>query len=926
MASDRGEVKWVVRRTLAAVSERALTPPDTGLWWQVRGCGGTDAPLHLSSDNMAAASPKTSAEVTPSSPPVLPVRPREPASEPWIEPVRWGALVVFVAVPIFSLLVQSLAGRVVWTIVVAALPLFIVLVGYHRWRRICPLAFFSQLPVLLKHAGRLKASPWLEANYYYVTFAIFVFSLWLRLIATNGDGRAIAVFFVLLSLAALTFGLLYTGKTWCNHICPVSFVEKIYTEPRGLRETVNSQCVKCTACKKHCPDINEENAYWKEIGSRPKRFVYFAFPGVVFAFYCYYYLQAGTWDYYFRSIEIDQHRLQWVDQPGLILHAFFPGGSRETAGFFFLPDVPRALAAILTLGVGVLLGFLSFSLLEKLIASWLRRRASERDERQARHLALTMASFTAFVTFYTFAGAPTLMKISWLPHFFGIIVVLTATLCLIRRYGRTQKVFGEEALARNIIKRWQWADELPPKDLREAFLIHTIRSRETARSYDQILATYNDALRETLRNGYITRKEAQLLESLRNQLQIKPVDHEKIMNALADEERVRISDPSAQISAEKRLQLETYARALEAYLARATAADEAPDDSFVRQLRAEYRVTRSEHAAVLEELLDAAGGLGKRLAQEVAIIEQAAQTMQALELEPSPAHDFLRDLLRRRRMRAIDHLIRGMGFASTDEMMRVVRDGLSSADGTLRRGALDQLRAAVSSSAAERLLAVYGPAAEDKAPEVTLTGRLRALLDWVDGYVRAAALYSLGERGAVDGETLSRLSEDEHEIVRETARCLTERGEQQGHEARTPNRLTIIEKMIALRSAPIFSTLEPLDLAALARSSVEVDYAPGAALCLEGTQGKEAFILLRGEVEVLRSEGWSGKEQSGSLIGEMAVLDPAPRAATVLAGASGARVLRLDGSAFRDAVNVNPAIAAGVIRALARRLRGAQEL
>ena len=33
----------------------------------------------------------------------------------------------------------------------------------------------------------MKASPWLEANYYYVSFAIFFFSLWMRLIATNGD-------------------------------------------------------------------------------------------------------------------------------------------------------------------------------------------------------------------------------------------------------------------------------------------------------------------------------------------------------------------------------------------------------------------------------------------------------------------------------------------------------------------------------------------------------------------------------------------------------------------------------------------------------------------------------------------------------------------------------------------------------------------
>ena len=77
--------------------------------------------------------------------------------------------------------------------------------------------------------------------------------------STNGDGPALAIFFIGISLVALVFGLLFTGKTWCNYICPVSFIEKIYTEPHGLRETRNSQCVKCTDCKKACPDINQEN-------------------------------------------------------------------------------------------------------------------------------------------------------------------------------------------------------------------------------------------------------------------------------------------------------------------------------------------------------------------------------------------------------------------------------------------------------------------------------------------------------------------------------------------------------------------------------------------------------------------------------------------------------------------------------------------
>src|SRR5204862_237846 len=131
----------------------------------------------------------------------------------------------------------------------------------------------------------------------------------------------------------------------------------IFAEPPGLRETKNSQCTKCTACKKSCPDINEENGYWKEIGLRPKRFVYFAFPGLVFGFYFYYYLQAGTWDYYFNG--------EWTKQAMIIHWAFLPGHDAETAGFFFAPALPRAAAAILTLAVCALASYSLFSLLER---------------------------------------------------------------------------------------------------------------------------------------------------------------------------------------------------------------------------------------------------------------------------------------------------------------------------------------------------------------------------------------------------------------------------------------------------------------------------------------------------------------------------------------------------------------------------------
>ena len=64
----------------------------------------------------------------------------------------------------------------------------------------------------------------------------------------------------------------YGGKTWCNFVCPVGLVEKIYTEPSrsatGRPAELTSQCAPCVACKRHCPDIDLEQGYWKEATER----------------------------------------------------------------------------------------------------------------------------------------------------------------------------------------------------------------------------------------------------------------------------------------------------------------------------------------------------------------------------------------------------------------------------------------------------------------------------------------------------------------------------------------------------------------------------------------------------------------------------------------------------------------------------------
>ncbi len=54
------------------------------------------------------------------------------------------------------------AAYAFWTGLILPLPLVLVVVGFHTWRRMCPLAAVSQLPRALGLGGKRRAPDWLS--------------------------------------------------------------------------------------------------------------------------------------------------------------------------------------------------------------------------------------------------------------------------------------------------------------------------------------------------------------------------------------------------------------------------------------------------------------------------------------------------------------------------------------------------------------------------------------------------------------------------------------------------------------------------------------------------------------------------------------------------------------------------------------------
>jgi CRP-like cAMP-binding protein len=128
--------------------------------------------------------------------------------------------------------------------------------------------------------------------------------------------------------------------------------------------------------------------------------------------------------------------------------------------------------------------------------------------------------------------------------------------------------------------------------------------------------------------------------------------------------------------------------------------------------------------------------------------------------------------------------------------------------------------------------------------------------------------------------------------------------------------------VVLLKQVSLFERTPDRVLAGLARTLVEEEFAAGTDLIVEGAVEDWLFVLIDGSVRVHRSDRVVDLE-AGQVVGELAVLEPEPRTATVTA-LTDVRAFRLRKVDFDEALRTRPEIAAGVIAELVRRLREAR--
>ena len=134
--------------------------------------------------------------------------------------------------------------------------------------------------------------------------------------------------------------------------------------------------------------------------------------------------------------------------------------------------------------------------------------------------------------------------------------------------------------------------------------------------------------------------------------------------------------------------------------------------------------------------------------------------------------------------------------------------------------------------------------------------------------------------------------------------------------------LTTVEKVLFLKSIELFRRIPGDDLARLSAITSEVAFENGELVFEAGEPGDALYLVIEGRVRVHRGERQIAELAERTCFGEMAILDSAPRSASVTC-ASEAVCLKIEREDFYEILGEKPEIAQGIIRVLSARLRDA---
>jgi hypothetical protein len=841
--------------------------------------------------------------------------------------VRWGLLIGWLLL-IASLLVPVIAlpdalvppcsalldpdchlhrqpgNRLFWGTVVPVGVLLIGVISHELWRRICPLAFVSQLARSLgwqrSRPGRkgrpevlqVEAESWLGRHHLALQWSLLIAGLCLRLLWVNGSPLGLAILLLFTLAAALLVGWAWGGKAWCQYVCPMGPVQTVLTGLRGplgspahvgtSSRVTQSMCrtiaadgreqSACVACQAPCIDIDAERSFWQTLrGKRSLHWIWASYPGLTLAFFLLMeQVGAGT--------DLGGHPLGYLRSGAWAFDAGLP----ERIGQSLWPDlaVPRLLEIPLLLSAAAVLSAVLFGGLERLLQQlYTRQGLGEPQERAALRTRL-LASFTAINLFFWFVDPfqGTLGPIGG--QLLRSLVLVASAIGLFRSWGRDQATYRRESASESLRRQLR---DLPGLEAAldgralEALTpqeVFTLVKAMPAMGRQQGRRVYGHVMAEMLRTGRLARASALLeLQELRQTLQLDASDHHDVVRTLASEQPELLERDHLQRQADD-LRREAAHEAIDELL-RLAGMPVLEPDRLQPVLKARLDHLQQESGLDDDRWQDLLQGFGPQGELERRRLEQ----LRAAWIQEAGLRSRLQQLA------TTDPLLQPLlhAMAQRLEVPRLELDARLSAAG------LETLPATVPAAGEldEALDLLWRDPDPDNAGWVLMLARER-------DPQRTALLLQDPRTGLADSPFLQR--------------------QRQGQSDPDRNEFPVIA------AAELFADLLPEGILWMARQGHLRDLQPGDVVMEQGAPSDALALVLQGDVRLQTTGGQPVVLGVGQTVGEMGVITGAPRTARVEAGPQGARLFVLPAQSFEELLRRSRRFGRGLLASLAERL------
>jgi uncharacterized membrane protein len=138
-----------------------------------------------------------------------------------------------------------------------------------------------------------------------------------------------------------------------------------------------------------------------------------------------------------------------------------------------------------------------------------------------------------------------------------------------------------------------------------------------------------------------------------------------------------------------------------------------------------------------------------------------------------------------------------------------------------------------------------------------------------------------------------------------------------------------MDRIELLKTIPLFESLEPDDLNALAGKLREAKIESGATVFSQGDQGDSMYLIEDGAIDIVAGAGKQRVVLASlfrqQFFGELALLDGAPRSATAIASRD-TSMLALERDDFIEFVRKRPEAALSIMHEVGERIRATNEL